>query len=115
MIVCMDETQQVLSLPVFFVTDFNLIYPLETPTPFPNRYGKPQFSLVILEAISVYPASTKGKLNIIKEHHLIRLHCLKEYSGPRHEIRVVAGDHHDGTRKAHRAERIASPKIIGNR
>jgi len=84
----------VLFLPVFFVIDFNLIYPLETSTPFPNRYGKPQFSLVVFEPIAVYPASTKGKLDVIKEHHLTCLHCLKEYSGPWHEIRVVAGDHH---------------------
>jgi hypothetical protein len=100
----MDETKYLLLLPVFFITDFHLIYPLETPTPFPNRYGKPQFSLVIFEAISVYPASTEGELDIIKEHHLTCLHCLKEYPRPRHKIRLVAGDHHGGTRRAQRAE-----------
>jgi hypothetical protein len=33
-------------------------------------------------------------LDVIEQHQLFRLHAFKKYSGPRHEIWMVASDYH---------------------
>jgi hypothetical protein len=39
-------------------------------------------------------------LDIIEQHQLFRLHTFEKYSGPRHEIGMVASDHHNLIRRA---------------
>ena len=70
----MLKAGQVFFLPIFGVSDFNLINTLKTPASLPNWHCKPQFSLVVFEPVSVYPASSQGKLDIIEQHQLFRLH-----------------------------------------
>ena len=74
----MLQAEQVLFLPMFVVADFNLINALTAPASLPNWHCKPQFSLVVLEPVSVDPASSQGKLDIIEQHQLFRLHTFEK-------------------------------------
>ena len=80
--------------PLSLIVDFNLPDDLEPATFLPNGNGQPYFAPLVFQAISVKPASSSGKLNIIQQDQAVGMHGFIKETRPWHKDGLMGGENH---------------------